>query len=631
MILPPATQSVQERNLLERAKHLRSHLETATRQYRSRRQVWLDYYFGRQWDPVKKQRVKMRGQDAVRVNRIRPTVRLMWGLLTTAPLDIALRGVTPESNELADVFQAVLKVNETQNNTELQEAMVSFQGVVAGEGWTYIGTYVRDDDPRQDIVQERWVDCREILCDLGTRSPDASDANFLFWSHAVNKIDLAATFKNKASQIFADAGTELDPLVEGYGGYGSYSATTNPYNNTTAYRWDGYSDQQPLPSPDDYDPVIVHEFWERRSAKVYAVQQPGMNTPDTYEESDPALAAALLTCSRYWVTHQKDVYCTLYTDNAVLATFKSPYKHGKIPFVRFVFELDDRYLPVGMVDDLTDIQDGINQFRTRLAYELSTRWWFVDPTKAAAKAGMSLDELQDQLEGDDGGVVFVDPSAVKEVNNLQLVTSLGSMVEESKAEIQFTSGINQEQMGYPSGKQSGKAMQIAIGQSQTIQRPVEVNWIAYKTAKAELRISLIQQYHDSEFIVEHVDPAGEPVYFKVNEQGFDAAGNPVVLTDISKGRYKVAIDTVPASAANKDKAVAMFNELAINEPDPIMRDVYKRIALEIGGLPYKRKFLTMVDEAQQQAQQARQAAQAGAQPPAQAQPPQEAVGQQIRG
>lgn len=632
MILPPAQQTPKELALLERVKSLRQAMEMDTLEYRARRQEWLDYYFGRQWSPTKRAKVEARGQDVRRVNRVRPTARLLWGLLTTAPLDIVLRGQTPESNDIAEVFQAVVKMNETQNNVEWQETMVAFQGIVAGEGWSYLGPYVRDSNPTTDIVQERFVDCREIMIDKGTRMGDASDMTYLDWGHTVNQLDLAASFPNKAKCIMAAAGLEQDPTKAAYSMPGYYTGDQDPYSNNTAYVWTAYDHQAPMPERHVNQDVVVHEFWEYRPVKVIAVQQPGMNTPDVYDEDDKRLPEALLTCKRYWTTTQRVPFCTIYIDNAVLATFRSRVKHRKIPFVRFVFELDDRFNPVSLVDDLTDIQDGVNEFRTRIAYELATRWWFVDPTKAGeAGKRSSLDELQDQLEGDDGGVVFVNPDSVREVNNMALIGSLHTMMEESKSEIQFTSGINQEQMGYPNGQQSGKAKQVAISQSQVIQRPVEVNWISYKTTKAELRISLIQQYHDSEFIVSHTDADGAPVYYTVNQQAFDASGKPVVLTDITKARYHIGIDVAPATAANKDKAVALFNDLAVNEPDLTMRNTYKKIALEIGGLPFKRRFLKMVDEAQQRAQQAQEAAAAPPQGPATAQPPQEAVGQQMRG
>lgn len=625
MITNSKTDKQQEKATLRRVVSLVDGRKNETYAHRQRRQLWLDYYFGRQWSAKNAARIRKRDQDPVRVNRVRPTARLMWGLITVAPLDIRLTGQNPQTNTLAEAFQAVLKVNETNNKTESQETFVSFHGIVAGEGWSYVGAYVRNDDPSEEIVQERFIDPREITIDPGCVMPDASDLTWLDWAHSVNKLDLLTAFPERAQDILQAAGVEPDPTGASGSTIGTYvKFGDSRYANSDAYTFQTFSDQTTSFSRSDYANVIVHEFWEQRPADVVAVQQKGSPTPDVFFPDDARLPAAMLTCERYWHTKAKVPFCTIYIDNAVLATFRSPYLHRQIPFVRFAFELDDRKQAVGIVDDLLDIQDGVNQFRTRIAYELATKWWFVDPSAPAASA-LKLDEVADQLEEDAGGVVMLKPESVKEVNNLGTIAALSNMMDESKQEIQYTSGINQEAMGYPVGRQSGKAKEIAIGQSQMLQRPVEVNWIAYKVRKAELRISLLQQYLDSFFIIDNIDPTGEQTFYEINKRITDDQGNEVVLTDITKGRFKVVIDTSPATAANKEKAVSLFNELAVNEPDPVMRDTYKRIALEIGGLPFKRRYLEMVDEASKKAEAMRQAQ------TAQAQPPQEAVGQQLRG
>jgi hypothetical protein len=99
----------QRRALVRRLHKIIRRTKQAEKRYRNRCIQGVEYFFGDQWSEEAAKVVKDRGQEPVVVNRVKPTVNLVHGLVVSRPVDWQAKPVGRHDDQLAEIGNASLK------------------------------------------------------------------------------------------------------------------------------------------------------------------------------------------------------------------------------------------------------------------------------------------------------------------------------------------------------------------------------------------------------------------------------------------------------------------------------------------------------------------------------------------
>lgn len=598
--------------------------------WRERARKGVRYYFGDQWEQGEKAQIHSRGQAPTVENFVQPNVRLMLGMMTSQPYDLVARSVGSHDSELSRRITAGLKHILDQNRAKMHFGKTLFSGLTYGMGVLHTGLRVRDYDPRTEPVQFVYVDPNHIRIDPDSRMPDLSDARYVLYSKSVllsDAVHLMPEHEQDLRQSVGLGDPNLGPMrempsLDGSIEYRGYTLYTPP-----VYAWP-YSMQTRDYANDEEQPrVVLHELWERRPVKVWLATRSDGTTFEV-DPTDPADMLRLMDKKvvRYEECNVPKVFVTTFTENAVLFMRPSPYKHDQLPFVPYFYDMDEYGQPVSMVETMKDVQDEINKRRSKLLYELIVRNYVVSPN-LLSRMNMTLDEFRDYA-ATPGAVFEAEPEEIQIRDNLQASAQQYTLLQDSKSTMRLVTGVNNDMMGYDSAQRSGKAKEIQIEQGQITQRPADVNWRLTLQMLGEQLVSLMAQYHREPWLVNVTDDVGRTETLTLNERYTDPNGNEQTLYDITSQRFSIALDVQPWTPSLKAQAMGMLEQLAVNEPDPRLRTMLKRLALEMSDLPKKDQVLEAYDQVLGEVQAA--AAQQGQPGQAVSQPAPEALTQSLR-
>jgi hypothetical protein len=300
------------------------------------------------------------------------------------------------------------------------------------------------------------------------------------------------------------------------------------------------------------------------------------------------------------------VYQHIFAGTILLHTGKSPYDHDQLPFVFCVYDRDEHGDPYSMVEGLKDLQKEVNFRRSKMLAELNNPQLLVDPS-ILATMGLDVDSVQDHASKP-GAVWVGSPGGVQWLTRMDIASQQFNLMQDSKSEIQATSGANDDLMGYNSSSRSGKAKELVMGQGQMQMRPAEANYRSAFKRLGEITLQLIQQYHQDEWLVRVTDDIGQDSWVEINKVEFDPqTGSSRKINDITSARMQVEVDVMPWTPTLRARSTEFLMSMAHNETDPYVRRSLERAAIMVSDMPDKAKILKIFDEqAQQQAQQAEQ-------------------------
>lgn len=565
----------------------------ADKRWRGRAKKGVEFYFGRQWDAADKKKLEDRGQPVITINRIKPTIRLIHGLVVSQPVDVLAKPVGTQDDDVADVATAALKYVNRVNDYKTLREMVYFDGLTYGVGWAMAGFYIANRDRRSEAVQNRRIDPREITRDPQSSALDASDARWIDWKRRVDLEDLQAEYPEHTDALAKLAGCDgkYEDAVDSWDGVPNY---TPPVDLWESINEDFDNWNQADKGDDAENPKLaVHELWERYPVKAWLIER-GDGTVEEFAGPDtPEGLQVLMTdpdVSRYYEDTIYKVRYFVFTGPILLKEAESPYDHDRLPFVPCFCELDENGDPVSMVDSLIDPQREINHRRSKALHEMTKLNIRVTP-EALARMGMTIEELTEEAKktvsvflANDGDISFM-PSGMAVGEHFNLM-------QDAKQEIQSVSGANDDLMGYDSTSKSGKSKEVSMSQGQMLMRPTESNLRLFDKQMATLNLMLIQQAHTEEWTFRIRDEVGRDKFFTLNKREQDAeTGQYRVLNTIEGMRFDLELDAMPWTPTLRERAAGMINDMANNEPDPMIRNALRQAAINASDIPDKAKVL----------------------------------------
>lgn len=578
--------------------------KVADGRFRKRSAESIGFYFGdKQWDEQDKKEVEDRGQPAIVINRIKPTIKMATGLVVSQPLDWLAKPVGKNDDNSADTATAALKHIARLNHTTNLTAQVYWWALVYGVGWAYAGFHVRDTDPRSEPVQHRFLDPREIRVDPNSREYDLSDARFVIWSRKVDVDDAERLWPQHKERFLALANGRDPNLSDNPGEVETWEGVAGESVPHSAWKdnedWNQFDkDEAQGGKPPQ---VVLHEMWERIPTRVWLMEHRDGWTHE-FDPASPDGAQMLMDPGvvRYYETDVPKMHQHIFCGPLLLESKPSKYNHDRFPFIPCWYERDEHGDPVSMVESLKDPQREINHRRSRAIHELNF------PNVRASRRllrEMEIDEDEAAAKFARGGQFWpADPGDIEVMTRQDLSSAQFQFMQDAKAEIQAVSGANDDLMGYDSSSKSGIAKQVTAQQGATMQRPNEANLRLFHQLLGEISLQLIQQAHTDEWVVRITDEIGRDKFITANQREVDPeTGMTRILNDIRQIRFELEVDTMPWTPTTRERATTMLNDMAANEPDPLIRQGLRRMAVIASDWPNKAQILEVMDKAEQMA------------------------------
>jgi hypothetical protein len=589
----------QKRALVRRLHKMVKRSKSAEARYKERCVEGLEYYFRKQWKDEDKKILEDRGQPVITINRIRPTTRLVHGLIVAQPVDWRAKPVGKNDDNLAEIGSAALKFAANQDVLDYPSlrSRVYWWSLVYGVGVAMVGLGIRNKDPRTEPVQAIEIDPREFGVDPQSRDLLIKDARWCKWTRKVDLEDAQAQYQEWAEPLakLAKRAADLNKDVDDQGVWeGSPWYATPPVSE-----WKNLDDWNQADEGDadaSHKQVVLHEIWEKVPEPAWLAE-----FADATIEFDPNTPEGVELLNRpdllrYYEDTVPKVYYHVLCGNLLLKSEPSPYKHGQLPFVTCYHERDENGDPYSFVEDLKDPQREINHRRSKALNETTNPNVRVSPD-TLAQMGLDADGFAEAWNKG-GMVVMGGVDAITVYERTATASAQFDLMQDSKQEIQSVSGANDDLMGYNSSSKSGIAKQVQMQQGATMQRPNEANLRAFDKRMGELVFQLIQQAHTDEWVVRITDKVGADKYITLNKQTVDPeTGRMVKLNDISQARYEVEIDAQPWSPTARETAAQQVGAMAEGEMDPVIRTALKRAAIEIMDMPEKGKIMEIYDRA----------------------------------
>jgi hypothetical protein len=557
-------------------------LHTASRAERARDE---DYYDGIQWTDAEIAELMNRGQAPLVFNVIAPVVNWLTGTERRTRIDFSVvpRELDSSLSEAGVAKTNLLKYLHTTSYIKAENSRAFKDGVCSGEGWVEVCFSDFDDEEPVKVVYEDW---RNIWFDYRDTTRTLTGARYLFRSKIVDVDTAVALCPNKEADIRA-AATSNNTAVSGYDPAASITVPGAGINAVELNRelvrlvegwfripkvsnkvdggtFDGYYEDQIV---DDLVPILEGELMHGE-AELVEVRTMRVYTALFVAEEGTAVGSPALT---------------------LLKEHPSPYKHNRFPFVPFFCYRRKRdNMPYGVVRPAVGAQDDLNKRRSKAIHILSTTRVIAD---ADALSPAGWDNIEDELPRADA-VLKLDGrrNARFELHtDTVLADSHINLMDEDKAAIFLTTGVNSESLGAGSPYASNKAILTRQDQSTVVTTEVFDNYMLFLQLEGELLLSLAEQAYSDEKVVRVRSEDGRWQYLELNMEAPDGS----IINDIAETRHDFMLSEVDYRDTMRQ---AMFEKMMemMGQLPPDVSMAMLDLVVDMSDIPNKKTIVERI-------------------------------------
>lgn len=544
-----------------------------------------DYYDGNQLTAQTLQDMSDRGIPPIVVNVIKPTVDTVLGMEAQSRRDWVVRGQRDEDTDLAEALSVKLAEAERTTRANRVCADAYEDQVKVGAGFVHVG---RSTDPfDQDYIVET-VHRSEIHWDWRARKPDLSDARYMVRERWYDLDEAIALFPNKKEVLRAalnnepwwDWRNELDAELAREVAI-ERDFTINEEN------WRQRERQR----------LKLYEVWYREwtSGRVLKVRSPRNGKVQRVVEYDPKDPRHEALARRGMATVERARYSKVrlawWAGPHRMYDGPSPYPHNRFPYVPFFgYREDLTNTPYGLVRSMMSPQDEINARRSKMLWLLSASRTIMDSDATEDPPA----KVAQEVSRPDALVVLnpdrQNPNGFSIEDGAQLSGQQFQALQESKANIQETSGIYGEAKGDANASQSGVAIRELVDRSATTLGKINDNYHQSRRLVGEMLLHLIVE-----------DVGDEPEEIRVPaERTRDREEKTVVLNGMAHtedgqrfitNRPKrlvenVALDEMPSSSTYRQQYAQQLMEMTKTLP-PELQAAVADMVVEASDLPQR--------------------------------------------
>jgi hypothetical protein len=528
----------------ERLKNM--YLEELDRQHlnRQERMKWVRYYNNDQFTLERRRKLESVGMSPASNNMVRPIIEYLKGTERRGRIDFTVspRKDGKEARENAQAKQELMKWLDYSNQTGFERSLATDQAFVTGLGWLEVA--VRQDKKGAKVVAvaEDW---RNMLHDSRGITTDGDDWRYLFRTKVIDLDVAKAIFPNKSA--------ELEKVAQkGAGAHllGDWSGTTAILggNDTASSEASTYFVGTDLYSTRDR--VMLVECWTRDPAKRTDKHTGGLTDPVSWE-----------------------INCTIITADDILVETKSPYKHGRFPFVPIWCYRDiDSGLPYSVIRDLIDVQDSLNAnlMRAKFLSHVNQIW-----LEEGAIGEMSLEQIETEMRDPMGIAIFKDGGLsggkVKKVDHGGDVQKMMMLAQADMDTMHRMSGVTPENRETQSDTLSGKSRALKAEQGAILTTSIFDNLLRARGLEGALTLEMCEQYMLQEVAVPTTGQ-GVARKFSTLNQWDDQQGRFVNDMAADESEFQVGEQAWKQSHAEAmyDSLMGVLGQLAGSAPNVVV-------------------------------------------------------------
>ncbi len=520
----------------------------------------IDYYDSDQYSRPELQKLAARSQPPIVINRIKPAINGIIGVIERARSDPKAWPRNPGNDEAADAATDVLRYVADFNRFKRIKRDCFLDMLVPGTGAALVGV---DQDLQVTITQVRW---EEIFIDPQSRRLDAKDARYLGVCKWMYADDLGAMYPRQREDIAAT-------VENGIGATGvadeSYQDRPIAYSGNTGWV-------------------------DRKERRLMVVEMYYRELPGPWLRCVFTGASVLENAASPYQDHKGQPDCPMEVMSAYIKRDNSRY---------------------GAVWDMIGPQDEVNKRRSSALHRLVAKQVQVKDVTALQT---DVDVARTEASKPDG----VLPPGFEFANNAADVAGHLELLQEAKAEIERM-GPNPAMLGRSQNDDSGRAL-LARQQSGLIElsnlygaledwelRVYRQVWGRVKQYwRAPQFIRVTDEEDNPRFVGLNQPVHGGPMTVGVHPQTGMAQLQPQVLgyrNAVAEMDVDIEIDSQPDTATVQQEAFTELIHLVGMSP-VYQQQISLKQLIQLSPIPHKRSLLDAIDQASQQQEQVQQQA-----------------------
>jgi hypothetical protein len=513
----------------------------------------LKFVAGDQWpDDVRKAR-EAQGRPVITINRMPQFLHQVTGDMRQSRPAIKVSPVDDQGDpDIAKIYNGIVRQVERISKADMVYTK-AFEGSAAcGIGHFRISTeYAKDSVSDQDIKIKLIQNPLGVLWDPNSKELDRSDAKHCFVIDGMTESAYKARWPKAA----------VSPV----------GVTDDQYN--TGLFWAGS------------DMVRVAEYWYKVPKKrTIALMETGetIDLGDVKEDLHQFLPIAVRPDGTK-ATREVDCFdvemCIVSGSTILEGPYKFPVPH--IPIIPVIGEevvIGDRVVRSGLIRHAKDPQRLYNYWRSSAAELIALAPkapWMVTQAMIAKNKGM-WDRAN--VSPTPYLIYETDPSAPggmpQRVMPPAPPQALWQEAQIASDDMKATTGIYDAGLGAKSNETSGKAILARQREGDTSTYHLMDNLSHAIRRAGEIICALIPKIYDTQRVVRLLNEDGSEDWQKVNQQIMAADGAPIVLNDLSVGKYDVTVSTGPSYNTQRIESANAMVEFARAYPNaaPAMLD-----------------------------------------------------------
>lgn len=516
------------------------------RQSENRYQMAIDadYYDSIQWSPEDAQVLEERGQLAVVMNKIKPTVDWIIGTERRSRIDYNVLPREEDDVKGAATKTKVIKYVRDVNHAEFHRSRAFDDALKVGIGWLEdrIST-----EPGEELLKSNYENWRNILYDsLGAKeSLNPNDGWRYIFRFKYVDLDIAKAFfpqrKNLLEKASVDADTHIDDDDDIW--YLGSNLNYNEYPRTPSRRAvvNGASQNR-----NGRQRVKIYECWYREPMNTHIVRGEVFDG-EIYDPNNPVMARAVEDqVVSLHATVKMQMRVALFTDSDLIMDVASPYKHNRFPFTPiWAYRRDRDGMCYGVVRPIRDPQDDFNKRHSKSLHILSARTIIADHDALDyggedGTGGGDWDELREEAARPDAVIIKKKSSTLEINSDNALAAQHIDLMNIDARMIQDVAGVTDENLGKSTNATSGIALERRQEQGSVLTTELFDNLRYASLLQGELQLSLIEQFYTERKVIRIVGNKDKSFeWLKVNDRDPDTGE---VMNDITAFKADFIID-----------------------------------------------------------------------------------------
>ena len=471
------------------------------------------FYAGEQWMENDRNRREIQKRPCLTINRLPVFARQIIGDARQNKPAIKIMPAEDGDVQIAEIYEGLIRNIENTSVAEDAYDTAFENALVGGFGaWRVCTDYVSDDTFDQHILIERIREPLGITIDPAAERADFSDALWLFYEFDMSKEEFKSKWPDADVSDFA----------------------SNQYMAGWLQR----------------DTVRVAEYWykEEVTKTLYLLRDGTVTDQHVAPELVVKQRSVKSFRIRYAVMSGREI-------------IDGPHDWAADLFP-FAIVVGEEYVNNGRVDyrgivrNAMDAQRMYNYWRT-----METETIAMAPKSPMLVAAEQVEGLEDEWENlSTRPMPFVRYNANTNapmpapIQPPQIPTAYANASAVCVDEIKSTTGLFNASLGESGSETSGRAILARQREGDTATYLWMDNWMRAIRYTGRLLVQLIPKIYDTERIVRVLGIDGQHQNVAINKTVMGDDGQPVVVNDLSFGRYDVVVESGPSYATQRTEA-----------------------------------------------------------------------------